>query len=176
MTLSDRVAMVVASGLGTGHLRPASGTWGSALALALYLPVARLNQPALWWGWGLLLLAAAGVGVWSSTVGERITGEKDSHDIVVDEMVGQWVALAFLPASAAGGVATLWGWSPQHVGVLAASFVLFRAFDVWKPWPIRQLQRLPGGWGVMIDDVLAGLWACAVLHAALAVGPMRLGP
>ena len=99
--------------------------------------------------------------------GERVTGEKDSHDIVFDEFAGQWVALSFLPASSAAGLGTLWGWSPQHIVVLGASFFLFRVFDVWKPWPIRQIQSLRGGLGVMIDDILAGLWACVLLHLAL---------
>lgn len=166
----DRALMVLASGFGSGHMRPASGTWGSALAVLIYLPVARLNQLSLWWAWGIFLVATFLIGVWTSFAGERVTGEKDSHDVVIDEFVGQWVSLSFLPLSGAAGLWTLWGWSPQHVFVLGASFFLFRAFDVWKPWPIHGLQRLPGGWGIMIDDVLAGLWACVILHAALWLG------
>jgi phosphatidylglycerophosphatase A len=170
MNPSDRAAMLVATGLGTGHLRPASGTWGSALGLLLYLPLARLNQPHLWWAWGLVLVAGSLIGIWAASIGERVTGEKDSHDIVIDEIVGQWVALSFAPMSAGTGLITLWGWSAQSLFVLAAAFLLFRAFDVWKPYPIRQLQRLRGGLGVMIDDLLAGAWACVILHAGLALG------
>ena len=90
-----------------------------------------------------------------------------ADDIVIDEFVGQWIALSLLPPTAAAGFASLWGWSPQHVALLGGSFLLFRLFDIWKPWPIRRLQRLPGGWGVMIDDVLAGACACLALHVAL---------
>lgn len=163
----DRPLMILACGLGTGYMRPASGTWASALAVVLYLPISDLNRSSLWWWWGLLLMGSLLLGVWASAAGERVTGEKDSHDIVIDEIVGQWIALSFLPTTAAGGVASLWGSSPQHIAVLVASFLLFRLFDIWKPGPVRRLQRWPGGWGVMIDDVLAGLCACLALHGAL---------
>ncbi len=163
----DRPLMILASGVFVGYIRPASGTWASALAVVLYLPISHLNQASLWWGWALFLIASFLVGVWASHAGERVTGEKDSHDIVIDEIVGQWIALSLLPPTAAAGIASLWGWSPQHVALLGGSFLLFRLFDIWKPWPIRQLQRLPGGWGVMIDDVLAGAGACLALHVAL---------
>jgi len=163
----DRALMVIASGFGSGYLRPASGTWGSAAAILLYLPVASLNVPSLWWAWGLFLLATFFIGTWASFAGERITQKKDSGKIVVDEFVGQWVTLTFAPATAATGMWSLWGWSPQHVVVLAMAFFLFRLFDVWKPTPIRQLQSLRGGWGVMVDDVLAGGWACVTLHLLL---------
>jgi phosphatidylglycerophosphatase A len=166
-TRADRTLMILASGFGSGYLRPASGTWGSALAVLLYLPLAGLNTLSLWWAWLLFLVVMFVLGVWVSGAGERVTGEKDSHDIVFDEFAGQWVALSFLPVSSAVGLGTLWGWSPQHIVVLGASFFLFRVFDVWKPWPIHQLQGLRGGFGVMIDDILAGLWACGLLHLAL---------
>lgn len=173
----DRALMVIASGFGSGYLRPASGTWGSAAAVVLYLPVARLNQPALWWAWALFLIGTFLLGTWASFAGERVTQKKDSGRIVVDEFVGQWIALTFAPTTAATGLWSVWGWSPQHVAVLAAAFFLFRLFDVWKPYPIRQLQSLRGGWGVMVDDVLAGAWACVALHLLLwANGALGLIP
>jgi phosphatidylglycerophosphatase A len=159
--------MVIASGIGTGYIRPASGTWGSALAVLLYLPLDAFNVIDRWWLWIAILGVATLIGVWASYAGERVSGEKDSHDVVVDEIVGQWVALSFLPATQATGLFSLWGASAQHIGLLAAAFFLFRLFDVWKPWPIHGLQRLPGGWGIMIDDLLAGLWACILLHLVL---------
>lgn len=167
--LGDRAKMILASGLGAGYLRPASGTWASALGVLLYLPLAGLNQPAFWWAWVLVLAAGFLLGVWVSHAGERMCAEKDPHDVVIDEIVGQWVALSFIPVSAGTGPMHAWGWSPHHAVILGASFVLFRVFDVWKPYPIRQLQSLPAGWGIMIDDILAGAWACAVLHVALTV-------
>lgn len=154
----DRFRIMIASGFGSGFLRPASGTWGSALAVILYLPIARLNSPDLWWGWGLFLAATFFVGVWAANVWERLTGEKDSHDIVVDEFVGQWVTLSMF---------SIWGASVLDWRILIAGFVLFRAFDITKLPPIRRLEKLPGGWGVMIDDVLAGIYACALLHAGV---------
>jgi phosphatidylglycerophosphatase A len=105
-----------------------------------------------------ILLAGAGVAVWICGEAEKELGH-DAHPIVADEVVGQSIALL--------GVA--------HDPVsFAASFVLFRIFDVWKPLGAREIQKLPGGWGVVADDVIAGLTACAALHAALALGARLL--
>lgn len=139
---SDRAAMVLATGFGVGYLRPAPGTWASLLAAL----VAWGLRP---WGWmfwplGVILLATA---VWASDRAERLIGKKDPAQVVVDEMVGVFVAFGWLPASRGG-----W-WGP----LLAVA--LFRLFDVVKPGPLRRLQVLRGGWGIVADDVAAGLLA-----------------
>ena len=121
----DRALMILASGFGSGYMRPASGTWGSAAAVLLYLPVACLNTPTLWWAWGIFLVGTYFLGVWASFAGERITQKKDSGKIVVDEFVGQWVTLTFAPMTATVGMGSVWGLSPQHVVVLGLAFFLF---------------------------------------------------
>lgn len=131
------------SGLGTGWLPIAPGTWGAALALALaallYWSVPIFFQLAL----ALLMAAAFVVGVLGVPKAEARWG-KDPSAVVLDEMLGMWVAL--------------WA-APVEWEAWAAIFFLFRLFDVLKPLGIRRLERLPGGWGVMLDDVLAGIYA-----------------
>jgi phosphatidylglycerophosphatase A len=98
----------------------------------------------------LVLLAPA---IWASGRAARETGNKDPQTVVIDEVVGQWIALA--------GAATLDRWQAW-----AAAFVLFRCFDIWKPPPVRALERVPSGAGVVLDDVMAGVYAALVLYAA----------
>jgi phosphatidylglycerophosphatase A len=128
--------------VGSTPIAPA--TAGSAVvALAGYfVPV-----PALWVAL-LLILACAALAVWSAGEAERTLGH-DAKPIVIDEVVGQSLALLFVPHSPLA---------------FFAAFVLFRGFDVWKPLGAREIQRLPGGWGVVADDVVAGLTACGVFH------------
>ena len=100
------------------------------------------------------------LGVWSSSHVANFSGSKDPQFVVIDEVSGQM--LAFLTGASAlvwlGGIR----WS-----IFAAGFVLFRLFDIWKPWPIRKLESLPGGWGIMADDWLAGIYAAILLRLAL---------
>jgi phosphatidylglycerophosphatase A len=128
--------------VGSTPIAPA--TAGSAVvALAGYfIPV-----PALWVAL-LLIVACAALAVWSAGEAESTLGH-DAKPIVIDEVVGQSLALLFVPH--------------QPLAFLAA-FVLFRGFDVMKPLGAREVQRLPGGWGVVADDVIAGLTACGVFH------------
>ena len=166
-SLVDEVVLGMAR-LGPAGLSPkAPGTVGSAVAAVaapwLFLP---LSLP-----WRLAVLAVLFViGGLCATRAERLLGRKDPSSVVVDELVGQWLALLPLglvsgsvPGPAAGPTAA-------PVLLLAAGFCLFRLFDIWKPGPIDDSQDwLPDGWGVMIDDVLAGLFALLVL-AGLAFG------
>jgi phosphatidylglycerophosphatase A len=99
----------------------------------------------------LILVLGTGVAVAVSGAAEKTLGH-DAKPIVADEVVGQSIALLF---------------APHQVAAFAAAFVLFRVFDVWKPLGAREVQRLPGGWGVVADDVVAGLTACGVLQLAL---------
>jgi phosphatidylglycerophosphatase A len=96
------------------------------------------------------------VAIPACTVAERVIGETDPPSVVVDEVVGMGVSMSFLPQQ-----------NPQYLVYYAISaFVLFRLFDVWKPFPWRKAQDLPGGWGIVVDDLGAGLYANLFLHAA----------
>ena len=142
------LAIAVGTGLGTGFSPIASGTAGSLVGVALYLPLAAAGIPALVLAVAVLLP----VGVWAAGVCGRRYGAHDHGRIVIDEIVGQLIALAGLPARP--------GW-------LLAGFLLFRLFDIWKPFPAN---RIDSQWrtplGVMADDVVAGVYAAVVLQAA----------
>jgi phosphatidylglycerophosphatase A len=141
------LAAVVATWFGCGYAPAAPGTAGSvcAVVIAWLVPLPPL-------GFGLLALLLAGPAMWAAEVTARASGLEDPPIVVVDEVVGQWLALA--------GATTL-NWK-SRLGAL----VLFRLFDIWKPAPARQLERLPGGLGIVADDVIAGLYAALVLFAA----------
>lgn len=143
----------LACGFGSGLAPVAQGTFGS---LAAILP---------WWLWLrhesmsinlLVIVLGFAIGVWACDVSGRVLGVDDHRSLVWDEFIGQWIAL--LPALLAPWWAVVLG------------FALFRLFDVWKPWPIRWLDRhMKGGLGVMIDDVIAGIFAAIVLWLVLRV-------
>lgn len=136
----------IACGFGSGLAPVAQGTFGSAAAI---LPWLLLRETSLAVNLAVIVLAFA-LGVWACSAASRALGVDDHRALVWDEFVGQWIAL--LPALAAA-----WWYVP-------AGFVLFRLFDVWKPWPIRWFdRRLHGGLGVMVDDVVAGVFAALAL-------------
>ncbi|CAM5244191.1 phosphatidylglycerophosphatase A family protein [Rhodanobacter lindaniclasticus] len=147
----------LACGFGSGLAPLAQGTFGSLAALLPWLGLRELPV----WIYGLVLLAGFAIGVRACDVAGRALGVDDHRSLVWDEFIGQWLALLPLQGAllSAGGLS--W-WMP------VAGFVLFRVFDVWKPWPIRWLdRRVKGGFGVMIDDVIAGVFAAIVLAALL---------
>lgn len=144
-------AWAVATFFGVGKLRPGPGTWGSLAAAAIWyfgLRGAHLT------GWAAVSATAAGVvvatlaGIPAATRVEREAGREDPGFVVVDEVAGQWVALLAAPVD--------WRYG-------AAAFVLFRLFDIVKPWPVRKLEDLPGGTGIVVDDLAAGAYALAIL-------------
>ncbi len=148
----------LACGLGSGLVPFAQGTFGSLVALLPWLLLRALPP----WLYLAVLLAGFTIGVWACDVAGRALGVDDHRSLVWDEFIGQWLALfplllpSLLPA---GGFR--W-WMP------ALGFVLFRLFDVWKPWPIRWLdRRVKRGLGVMIDDVVAGIFAAILLALVL---------
>ena len=150
----------IASFCYSGFLRPAAGTWGSALAVLLAWPVHALGGPLLLISATVLLFLA---GTWAAERYMAETGTHDPSEITVDEAVGQWIALwpvSIGAAHAGASVLALWP------GVLAA-FLLFRLLDITKPGPVGWAETLPGGWGVMLDDVVAG-WIASLLVAVLA--------
>jgi phosphatidylglycerophosphatase A len=144
----------IASGFGAGLSPFAPGTAGSAVAVAAWLGLRELSWPA----YALVMVATFALGVWVSAIVVRRLGISDPGVIVWDEFVGQWIALAPLLAWPRGAI-----W-------IFAGFVLFRVFDVWKPWPASWADRhVEGGFGVMLDDAFAGGWAALVLGIALMV-------
>ncbi len=152
-----------------GHLKPASGTWGSAAALPVgYLIHGLGGFPALAVATGLAFL----LGTWATDRMTRDTENKDPSEIVIDEVVGMWIALWPLSAGLwhAGADPWLFPW-PGWVG----GFVLFRLFDVWKPGPVGWADRQPGAVGVMLDDVIAGLFAAAVVTIGAGVAHGVIG-
>ena len=148
----------LACGFGSGLAPVAQGTFGSLAALLPWLALRQLPLA----GYLLVLLAGFAVGVWACSAASRALGLDDHRALVWDEFIGQWIAL--LPL----GLAALLPATEVAAWMVAAGFALFRLFDVWKPWPIRWLdRRVKGGFGVMIDDVLAGVFAALVLALGL---------
>ena len=138
-------AGVLAFGFGSGLSPVAPGTMGTLLAVPFIFILRSMNDPAFWMVLVLLFL----LGVWVCGHVSRQLGVHDHGGIVWDEMVGYWLCVAFVPLQ--------WPW-------LLAAFVLFRFFDIIKPWPIRQIDRkVSGGFGIMADDIVAALFTILVL-------------
>lgn len=130
---------------GIGKLPGAPGTWGSAVAVAI------------WYGFNMLatqtvIIVATGlifaIGVWVSSIVERREGIHDPSHVVIDEWAGQWIALWFVPMT------------PFYI---FGAFLLFRVFDILKPWPVKYFDNMTGGWGIMLDDVAAGVYALVII-------------
>ena len=134
-----------------GYVPKGPGTAGSlgALAIAWGLHAYLGISGACIALFGMLLIAPA---IWAAGRMARDTGSKDPQVVVIDEVAGQWIALA--------GASTL-NWKSW-----LGAFLLFRAFDIWKPPPVRQLERIPGGTGIVLDDAMAGIYAALVLYCA----------
>lgn len=165
-----RISRAIATLGGVGLIRPAPGTWGSAAAIPLAWILHGLGGfPAL----GIATILAIAVGYWSIVAEERATNTHDASEIVVDELAGIWLAL--WPLSAGLWHAGVTGWMFPWPGWVGA-FVLFRLFDIWKPGPIGWADRRPGAMGVMLDDLIAGLFAAVgvSLAAFVAHGVMGL--
>jgi phosphatidylglycerophosphatase A len=167
-TGADYVAMALAT-CGVGLIPLAPGTWGSAVGVVLYVALGRgaervfdyavargldlspqtfplvLNTVLL-----IAILVVALVGIWAATRAEKLLGKKDPGAVVVDEVAGQLIAFLFVP------------WLSGRWTVVAG-FLAFRLFDIWKPYPIRRLEGLGGGLGIMADDMLAGFYAAAAV-------------
>jgi len=135
-----------AFGFGSGALPWMPGTWGTLVGALFYIGLQQLDL--VWYA--AILTIAFFFGVWLCGKTEREVGVPDHSGIVWDEMVGLWVTMIYAPI----------GWFWLLLGIL-----LFRLFDIWKPWPIRWIQRhCPGGWGVMLDDVAAGVVALILMQ------------
>ncbi|MGC1784217.1 MAG: phosphatidylglycerophosphatase A [Acidobacteriaceae bacterium] len=148
-------AWTLATFFGTGFLRPGPGTWGSAAALILWLAAAHwahASRGYLALGTAIAALVAVLAGIPASGIVAREAGTNDPSFVVLDEVAGQWIAL--IGASARFGVRS-WEW--------LGAFLLFRIFDILKPSPARELDRMHSGFGIMMDDVAAGVYALVIL-------------
>jgi phosphatidylglycerophosphatase A len=148
-------AWLVGTFFGAGLLRPGPGTYGSAAAALLWFAAARLLHPgatAMITGTLVAAMLATLIGIPAATIVARETGREDPGHVVIDEVAGQLIALVAMPQSA--------GW-------VVLAFLLFRLFDITKPPPVRQLERLPAGTGIMLDDLGAGLYALLLGHIVL---------
>ena len=157
-------ARLTATFFGTGYLKPGPGSWGSAATVLVWWAIAHFllaNGPALasqpYVCAGLALIAVA-IGIPAATLVARASGKKDPQFVVIDETAGQLITLIAAPVA----------WKS-----LLVAFILFRAFDITKPPPIRLLERFPEGIGIVVDDVGAGLYALAVMQVLLHFGVLR---
>lgn len=143
-----RLTLLLATGFGIGYIPKLPGTSATLLGCALAWLLRDLGVAAQ----AAILTAALPLGVWIAGRAEKIFGHKDPRSVVIDEILGLPVSLLGIPV----------GWM-----TLLGAFVFFRFFDIIKPFPVNKLQSLPGGWGIMIDDYAAGLYACGTLHLIL---------
>lgn len=149
--LARMAATMVATWFGCGYAPKGPGTAGSLAALAIAWALHwYAGFPAPWFVW--LCIPLLPVAIWAAGTVAREGGRKDPQIVVVDEVIGQWITL--------GGAVSL-NWKSWLL-----AFALFRAFDIWKPPPVRQLERLPGGAGIVADDMMAGVYGALVLFAA----------
>ena len=153
MTLRRRVGVFIATCAYVGYMPVAPGTWGSAIGVAIYYLVRRQGSAAIEFGTIAVLLA---VGLWAATEAEHHFGGIDPRPVVIDEVVGMLITLALVPVNTFGVV---------------VGFLIFRVLDVVKPWPARRLEHLPGGFGVVLDDVMAGVYGNVIM-----MGLVRLLP
>ncbi len=149
-TSKSHVSWLIATFFSIGKMYPGPGTWASGVTVLLWWFAAHLIPP----GWELataivISLAVTLIGIRPSTVVARESGRKDPGFVVIDEVAGQMIALIGSPL----------GWK-----YLIAGFILFRSFDIVKPFPLRRLEKLPEGTGIMMDDVGAGLYALVLLQ------------
>jgi phosphatidylglycerophosphatase A len=168
-----RISLAIATAFGLGYLPKAPGTWGSLAGVLIYslvqyllpidvFPGARNHSMAIVATWSLMTcfpisFALAVVGVLSASRAAQFAGKKDPQFVVIDEVSGQHLAYSLS--------LTLLNWKYLLLG-----FILFRVFDIWKPFPARQAESLPGGLGIMADDWIAGIYAALGLWIARAAG------
>ena len=145
----NQFALFIASFGYVGFFPLAPGTAGSLAALALFAFVRWIGMPAFE---GATIVAVLAIGIWSADGAERALGRKDPGPVVIDEVLGMLITLALLPVSMTG---------------VMVGFLWFRLFDVVKPYPAGRMEHLPGGYGIMLDDAMAGLYAHLVLRLCM---------
>lgn len=149
------LARVISTWFGCGYAPVGPGTAGSLAAIVIAWPLSAQLPP---FAFAILGVILAIPGIWAAGVTARELNRKDPGLVVVDEVVGQWITLA--------------GASQLDWKTFLAAFVLFRLFDIWKPPPVRQLEKLPSGLGIVADDAMAGVYGAAVLYLLCHVYPL----
>ncbi len=152
-------AWLVATFFGIGHLRPGPGTWASGATILLWYYAGHALPPQLLIPGALaIVVLATAIGIPAGTIVARESGREDPSFVVIDEVAGQMLAVVAAPLQ----------WKYLIVGL-----ILFRVFDILKPPPVRRLERFPGGTGIMLDDLGAGLYAWLVFQALLHFAVLR---
>jgi phosphatidylglycerophosphatase A len=148
-----RLGLFIASVGYVGYAPVAPGTFGSAAGLAVFYAVRAIGTTAVE---AAAIAVLTALGVWSASLSEHYIGGKDPGPVVIDEVVGMLITLAFLPVTPLGAL---------------TGFLLFRLLDVVKPWPAARFESLPGGFGVMADDAMAGLYGNLVMRGLIWMAP-----
>ena len=163
--LRHNISWIVATWFGSGLLPKAPGTWGSLAAFPFAYIILVYTGPYVL---ALATIALFFIGTWASNIVEERAQKKDPGFIVVDEVVGQWITLLPLPF--------LYNFNNHNtsyffITIMATiAFLSFRIFDIWKPWPVKQVEdNITGGLGIMLDDVVAGIYAL-IITSALSAG------
>jgi phosphatidylglycerophosphatase A len=155
----QRVQVIIATGFGSGYAPFAPGTAGTVVAVALFIPLAPLAEQAPWL-FLATLVGLTGIAVWAAQGADQHFDSHDNKKIVIDEILGYFVTLA---------------WVPYDWKTALAAFILFRFFDILKPPPVNIIdKKLAGGWGVVLDDVMAGIYANLSLQLLLYLGVFEL--
>jgi phosphatidylglycerophosphatase A len=149
----NRLGLFIATCAYVGYVPIAPGTFGSAAGLVVFFGIRGTGSVGLELAAIVVLFA---VGIWSATVAERHLGDVDPAPVVIDEVAGMLITLAFLPVNLTGAL---------------AGFLVFRVFDVCKPWPSSRFERLPGGLGIMADDAMAAVYGQVVMRGLIALAP-----
>ncbi|MBC24019.1 MAG: phosphatidylglycerophosphatase [Phycisphaerae bacterium] len=161
----DRFHWMILSAGGLGAMPIASGTWGSLPPVVLAFVLSIMLEQA-WIIDACMILLCIGFSIGCIRFGhhaERVLGRKDPGEVVADEVAGQSIALLWIPWTIPGSED---GWFLQNAVLAASAFLLFRFFDILKPPPARGLQKMQGGWGILVDDLIAGAMAWLVLQVA----------
>jgi phosphatidylglycerophosphatase A len=149
----NHLALLVSTAGYVGFFPVAPGTAGSLAALALYAMLRWVGEPVVETAAIVVVFAA---GVWASSRAERLLGTEDPGPVVIDEVLGMLITLA---------------WMPLSITAVGVGFLCFRVFDVVKPYPARQLERAPGGWGIMLDDAMAGVYGHLAIRLCVWMWP-----
>jgi phosphatidylglycerophosphatase A len=169
------ILLWLAQGFGSGRAPFAPGTFGSIVGVLWFLLLVVAGNV---WVFSLGILAGLAASVWLCGEGEKLLLQKDPGSVVMDEIAAipfcfaGWYALIFAKTGTLPTIEVFFGQHHWPMGI--AVFILFRLFDIAKPWPVRQSQDLPGGWGVTIDDALAAVYVNAAVFIAYAIRPSLL--
>jgi len=167
--MKNRVSVFLSTLFGIGYIPIAPGTMGTIFAATIFYFVAKLYLPSVpWWLFNTVILGVTVIiyfaGVALTSEAEKKLGH-DSGKIVIDELVGYLVSILFLPTVSVG---RLWA-------IVLYTFIFFRVFDIAKPWPINNSQKLKSGWGIMTDDVIAGIYANILAQIIIKIYPKFFG-